>query len=155
MTIPGPSKTEQILTAIEALLAGTYGITTDNNGNKRIYRGRSEAVARGEVPALTIDAVAELANSGVTNCSVFCTLLLKIRIHVDGDAASRAADPIRCSVHTLLFSQPKLNGLTHQLRRSERRPAVEWEDEQGDNMPGFVDLFYEYEFTTMAGDLTQ
>jgi hypothetical protein len=155
MTIPGPSKSEQILTAVEALLAGTHGITTDNNGNKRIYRGRSEAVARGEVPAITIDAVAELANSGVTNCNVVCTLAIHIRIHVQGDAASRAADPIRCSVHSLLFSQPRLGGLTHRLRRSERRPAVEWDDEQGDNMPGFVDLFYEYEFTTLAEDLTQ
>jgi hypothetical protein len=82
-------------------------------------------------------------------------LLLRIRIHVQGDAASRAADPIRCSVHSLLFSQPRLNGLTHRLRRSERRPAVEWDDEQGDNMPGSVDLFYEYEFTTLAEDLTQ
>jgi hypothetical protein len=155
MTIPGPSKSEQILTAVEALLAGTYGITTDNNGNKRIYRGRSEAVARGEVPALTIHAVDELANSKVTNCEVFRTLLLIICIHVQGDAASRAADPIRCSVHSLLFSQPRLGGLTHRLRCSERGPAAGWDDEKGDNMPGSVDLFYEYEFTTLAEDLTQ
>lgn len=155
MTIPGPSKTEQILTAVKLLLQPTYGITTDSQGNKRIYRGRSEAVARGEVSALVIDAVAELANSNVTNCAIFCTLLLRIRIHVQGDAASKAADPIRCSVHSLLFSQPRLGGLTHRLRRSERRPAAEWDDEQGDNMPGVVDLFYEYEFTTLEGDLTQ
>jgi hypothetical protein len=30
MTAPGPSKTEQILTAIETLLASTYGIKKDN-----------------------------------------------------------------------------------------------------------------------------
>lgn len=155
MTVPGPSKTEQILTAVEALLQPTYGITTDGQGNKRIYRGRSEAIARGEVPALTIDAVAELANSKVTNCNVFCTLLLRIRIHVQGDAASKAADPIRCSVHSLLFSDRFLGGLVHRLRRSERRAAVEWDDEQGDNMPGFVDLYYEYDFTTLEADLTQ
>jgi len=155
MTAPGPSKSEQILTAVEALLAPTYGIKKDNLANPRIYRGRSEAIARPEVPALVIDAVAELSNSNVTNCRIFRTLLLRIRIHVQGDAASRVADPIRCSIHSLLFSDPHLGGLTIRLRCSERRAAVEWDDEQGDNSPGIVDLFYEYDFTTLEGDLTQ
>jgi hypothetical protein len=155
MTAPGPSKTEQILTAIETLLAPTYGIKKDNLAKPRIYRGRPEAVARPELPALIIDAVQELSDSNVTNCRIFRTLLLRICIHVQGDAASRAADPIRCSIHSLLFSDQHLGGLTTRLRCSERRAAVDWDDLPGDNSPGVVNLFYEYDFTTLEGDLTQ
>lgn len=155
MTIPGPSKSEQILSAVETILANTYGISVDSSGNPRVYRGRSEAIARGEAPALVLDAVVEVVNSRFTTCQVICTLLLRITIHVRGETASKAADPIRCSIHSLLFAQPHLGGLTIRLRRSERRPSVEWDDNKGDDMPGTVDLFYEYEFTTLEGDLTQ
>lgn len=155
MTIPGPSKTEQILSAVETLLAATYGIATDPRNNlPRVYRGRAESVARAEIPTLEIDAIAELSNSKVINCRILCTLLLRIRIHIHGGASTTQADPIRCSIHSLLFADKRLGGLTVNLRRAERRPSVEWEDLRGDNQPGVVDVFYEYEFYTLEGDLT-
>jgi len=149
-----PSKTEQILTAVEALMAGISEISVDSNGKRRVYRSRKEALDKKELPALVITPLPESAEPS-TSCQVLCTLPVAFSIYVNSDAASRVADPIRVKIHSLLFfPNQHLGGLTIRVRRPIKQPSAVFNDDKGNDHPGSVDLFYEFQFTTLEGDLT-
>jgi len=148
-----PSKTEQILSAVETLMAGITEISLDSNGKRRVYRSRKEALDKKELPALVITPLPESAEP-LTSCQVLCTLPVAFSIYVDSDAASRVADPIRVKIHSLLFANQYLGGLTIRVRRPTKQPSAVFNDDKGNGHPGSVDLFYEFQFTTLERDLT-
>ncbi len=148
-----PSKTEQILSAVETLMADITEISVDSNGRRRVYRSRKEALDKKELPALVITPLPESTES-FTSCKVLCTLPIAFSIYVDGDAASRVADPIRVKIHSLLFTNQNFGGLALRVRRPTKQPSVVFNDDKGNDHPGSVDLFYEFQFTTLEEDLT-
>ena len=139
------SRTEQILTALESALASTSGV------GGRVYRDRAEAFLRAECPALLIEPDTETP-TGETTCRTDRLLLVRIVILVRDGAVSEVADPIRVSVHSLLFADATINGLATILRPA--RPNVQWEPEKGDGQPGLCVLSYEIGFRTLTADLT-
>jgi hypothetical protein len=143
------SKTEQILQALQATLADTEGV------NGRVYRDRAEAFIRAECPAILIEPDTE-TTTGETTCSTDHMLLLRIAILVRDGAVSQVADPIRVSVHSLLFANPTIDGLASIIRpaRTNNQPSVQWEPGRGDGEPGVCVLSYEIGFRTLTADLT-
>lgn len=149
MTIPGPSKTEQILAAIEINLSACYGI------DGRVYRDRGDAIGSGEVPCLSLDAIQEEVEPGST-CHERNYLLIRIGIHVAAGPVSTVADPYRVDVHRIMLSDRRAGGLASDVRRHRgRSPAgTKWETDRSDGQRGICDLFYQIEFTTLETDLT-
>jgi len=139
------SITEQILSALETTLADTSGVTG------RVYRDRAEAFLRAECPALLIEPDTETV-TGETTCRTDRLLLVRIVILVRDGAVSEVSDPIRVSVHDLLFANPTIDGLASIIRPA--RPNVNWEPEKGDGQPGLCVLSYEIGFRTLTADLT-
>jgi hypothetical protein len=139
------SLTEQILIALEATLAATAGV------GGRVYRDRADALIRGECPALLIYPETETI-TGETTCRTDRLLVVQIEIMTRGGSVSRVADPIRVSVHSLLFANPTIDGLASIIRPA--RPNVQWSLEGGDNQPGACILRYEIGFRTLTADLT-
>jgi hypothetical protein len=145
------SITEQILTALETTLSTTAGV------GGRVYRDRAEAFLRAECPALLIEPDSETV-TGETTCRTDRLLLVRIVILVRDGAVSQVADPIRVSVHSLLFTNPTIDGLASIIRPAQGtstiNPSVQWEPEKGDGQPGICVLSYEIGFRTLTADLT-
>ena len=137
------SITEQILLALESTLASTAGV------GGRVYRDRAEAFIRAECPALLIEPDTEI-RAGETTCCTDRMLRVRIVILTRDGAVSKIADPIRVSVHALLFANATINGLATTLRQAN----VQWEPESGDGQPGYCVLSYEIGLRTLTTDLT-
>lgn len=149
MTIPGPSRTEQIQAYLETALEAVYGI------DGRVFRDRGDAIGPGEVPCLSMDAIQEVAEPGST-CHVKNFLLLRIGIHVSGGPVSQVADPYRVSVHDVLMADRTVGGLASDIKRVMGRSpaATKWETDRSDGQRGICDVFYVVEFRTLETDLT-
>lgn len=146
MTVPGPSKTEQILAHVVSELNAAYGVSG------RVYRDRAEAFLRAELPALLVEPGQEDSDYGHTSCRMRHVLTLLIEVLVDGGAVSLVADPIRCSVHSILIADQTLGGLARSIRPA-RKGSTQWMPEKGDNQPGRVGMLFEIEFLTLDADL--
>jgi hypothetical protein len=136
------SKTERILAAIEALLAGTTGV------GSRIYRDRWEPLARNELPALVIQPESE---DDETDAMPYtrCSLRVNIDILVSGSKLSTLSDPIRVSLHQKLLADRSLGGLAIDIERN----GASWDANSGEI--GALRLKYLVKFRTRTNDLTQ
>jgi len=136
------SKSERILTAIEATLAPTAGVSG------RVFRDRWEALARAEMPAIVIEPQSEeplITAIPYTDS----TLLVTVDILISGSPLSTLADPIRVDAHARLMADRSLGGLVHSID-----PApVAWSGEAGEI--GILSLSYRVPFRTLTTDLTQ
>jgi hypothetical protein len=137
------SITEQILSALEVTLASTAGV------GGRVYRDRATAFLRDECPALLIEPAIETP-AGETTCRTAATLMVRIAILTRDGAVSQVADPIRVSVHQLLFANSTIDGLATSIERGQ----VQWQPEDGDGQPGVCVLNYAIGFRTLTTDLT-
>jgi hypothetical protein len=140
------SITEQILTALQTAITNQTAIV-----GGRVYRDRAEAFIRDECPAILIEPDTETP-TGETTCRTDRSLIVRIVILTRGGAVSVIADPIRVSVHQVLFANPTIDGLASIIRPA--RPNVQWEPEKGDDSPGMCILSYEIGFRTLTADLT-
>jgi hypothetical protein len=138
------SITEQILTALQAAITNQTAIV-----GGRVYRDRAEAFIRDECPAILIEPDTETP-TGETTCRTDYDLLVRIVILTRGGAVSVIADPIRVSVHEVLFANPTIDGLASSIRAA----GVQWEPEKGDDSPGLCVLSYKIGFRTLSADLT-
>lgn len=152
MTTPNPSKQELAIQRIMLTVAGAYGVTG------RVYRERTEALARGEVPAIVVYPMLAIRDPDTT-----CRDSWIVRVHCDimvgGGPTSGQADPIWSSMHALLMADQSVGGTANGIEpwpRSEGgQPALQWERVEGENQPGVLSTAWLLRVRTMQGDVTQ
>jgi hypothetical protein len=138
------SKTERILQAVEALLAGTAGVP-----GTRVWRERAEPASREECPFLNIVAENEPHENDEQGVLPFvdASLLLQIEIGINGRPLSALADPIRVDVHQRLMADRSLGGLSSNIHSV----GVGWDSSPGEI--GIARLRYLVKFRTWRDDL--
>lgn len=138
-----PTKSERIMVALEAALAGTPGL------GPRIWRDRFEPVSREECPALQIFPESEPHEQGPSLPVLDAALLVQMELSISGRPLSTLADPIRGEVHRRVMADRTLGGLSYDIRSM----GTGWDGESGEI--GVVRLRYIVRFRTARGDLTQ
>lgn len=137
------SKSERIMAAIEAALAGTTGV------GARIYRDRWEALARNEMPALVIHPETEDPLVIQAFPYMECTLAVSVDVLISGSPLSTLADPTRVSLHAKLMADRSLGGLAFDVIPN----GVTWDADSGEI--GVLRCAYKVSFRSLIGDLTQ
>jgi hypothetical protein len=138
-------KREQILEAIEDLLAGTVQVGT------RIDRSRAVAYARNEAPALAIEPGTDVAREEpVSNCKIDWRLQVSISVYTRGNVPEQLAAPIIADVHSRLMADRTLGGLAMDIWPND----VQHLREQGDATAGWTTLNYSIRYRTSQTDLT-
>jgi hypothetical protein len=99
-----PSKREQILARVAAVLAGTSGV------GSRIYRSRVEPITRNEAPALVIEPASDQAQQDTIG-TLRWQMEFRVLIIVRGMIPDQVADPILIDVHNKILADPTLDGL--------------------------------------------
>jgi hypothetical protein len=111
------TKREQILAAVDTLLAATAGATG------RVYRSRQEAMSRNESPAVVImPGRSPAAPEPVSTCKIDWTFTLLILVYARGTIPDQVADPVVKSVHSLLMADRSLSGLVLDIWPIDRDP---------------------------------
>jgi hypothetical protein len=104
------TKREQILAAVDTLLAATTGATG------RVYRSRQEAFSRNESPSVVIEPGPSTASpEPVSTCKIDWSFILVITVYARGAIPDQAADPVVKSIHSLLMSDRSLGGLVMDI----------------------------------------
>jgi hypothetical protein len=137
------SKSERILAAIEAALAGISGLMAP------ISRDRYEPPSREECPCLRIFPESEQHDRGPSLRVLDAELLVQMELTISGRPLSTLADPIRVEVHSRLMADRTLGGLAYDIRSM----GAGWDGEPGEI--GVVRLRYIVRFRTALDDLTQ
>ena len=138
-----PTKSERIMVALEAALAGTPGL------GPRIWRDRFEPVAREECPALMIFPENEPHDQGPSLPVLDAALVVQMELSISGRPLSSLADPIRREVHRRVMADRTLGGLAGDIHSM----GVGWDGASGEI--GVVRLRYVVKFRTARDDLTQ
>ena len=136
------SKSERILSAIEAALAPTDGVSG------RVFRDRWEALARNEMAAIVIEPQSESDEVITTTETLTTTLAVNIDVLISGAPLSTLADPIRVSLHSLLLADATLRGLVISCYPTGRQ----WEAVSGEI--GLLRCSYAVKYRTSLGSLT-
>jgi len=136
------SKSERILSAIDAALAPTDGVSG------RVFRDRWEALARNEMPAIVIEPQSESDEIITTTETLTTTLAVNIDVLISGAPLSTLADPIRVSLHSLLIADATLRGLVISCYPTGRQ----WEAVSGEI--GLLRCSYAVRYRTSLGSLT-
>ena len=109
------TKREQILAAVDTLLAATAGAAG------RVYRSRQEAFSRNESPAVVILPGGSPASpEPVSTCKIDWTFTLVIEIYARGAIPDQVADPVVKSIHSLLMADRSLGGLAMDIWPGDR-----------------------------------
>jgi hypothetical protein len=136
------SKSERILSAIEAALAPTDGVSG------RVFRDRWEALARNEMPAIVIEPQSESDEIITTTETLTTTLAVNIDVLISGAPLATLADPVRVSLHSLLLADATLRGLVISCYPTGRQ----WEAVSGEI--GLLRCSYAVRYRTSLGSLT-
>ncbi len=119
------TRQEQILAAVATTLAATAGATG------RVYRSRTEAYARNESPAVSIEPGNGAASSQpVSTCYIDWTFQLLIAVYSRGEhgpgrpSPDEVADPVIQSIHSLLMADRSIGGLAMDLWPLSRDPQI-------------------------------
>jgi len=111
------TKREQILAAVDTLLAATAGATG------QVYRSRQEAFSRAESPSVVVEPGPSRASAEpVSTCKIDWTFTLVIEIYARGAIPDQVADPVVKSVHGLLMADRTLGGLAMDIWPGDRDP---------------------------------
>jgi hypothetical protein len=109
------TKREQILAAVNTLLAATAGATG------RVYRSKQEAFSRAESPSVVIEPGPSRAkDEPVSTCKIDWTFTLVIEIYARGAIPDQVADPVVASIHSLLMADQTLGGLAMSIWPGDR-----------------------------------
>jgi len=136
------SRSEQILQAIETLLASADGV------NGRVFRDRWEALARNELPAIVL---LPLSEDPQEQAIPFMDERLTVAVDIlcSGAGLSTLADPIRVSAHGLLMADRSLGGLALDVLPA----GTVWDAESGEI--GVLRCRYRAQYRHLITDLTQ
>ena len=138
------TKREQILAAVDTLLAATAGATG------RVYRSRQEAMSRNESPAVVImPGRSPAAPEPVSTCKIDWTFTLLILVYARGTIPDQVADPVVKSVHSLLMADRSLGGLVMDIWPMSRAP----EFDRAESAAVVEALTYRVQYRTSIEDL--
>jgi hypothetical protein len=119
------TRQEQILAQVATTLAATSGATG------RVYRSRTEAYARNESPAVSIEPGPDAASAQpVSTCYIDWTFQLLIGVFARGEhgpgrpSADEVADPVIQSIHSLLMADRSIGGLAMDIWPLSRDPQI-------------------------------
>lgn len=136
---------EQILTAVVALLSG------NTPAGANVYRSRSDAFARGELPAIVVKPGAEDVDNaarGITHRSFD----VHVQVFARGTPADQLADPVVLAAHALLMAEQTLGG---KVARLIEKGMAEPEFADGDDTAVMIQTTYVARYATPTGDLTR
>ena len=138
------TKREQILAAICTALTGTTGVGT------RIYRSRTEAFARGESPAITIEPISDDATIDTSLPTLTWRLTVRVAVIVRGNVPDQLADPIIESLHSKITADLTLGGNAMDIQPIN----VGWELVESDQPTGVVMCDYRVLYRTSYTNLS-
>ena len=136
---------EQILTAVVTLLLG------NTPAGSNVFRSRSEALARGELPAIVIKPGAEDVDNtarGIAQRS----FEVQVQVFARGTPADQIADPVVLAAHVLLMTEQTLGG---KMARLIEKGTAEPDFADGDDTAVMIQTTYVARYATPAGDLTR
>lgn len=139
-----PSKREQILSALEAMLIGA----TPAGAN--VFRSRVIAVGRAESPAIIVRPEEDIPEKQFAGM-VISSVTVAIDVYTRGDVPDQLADPIIVAAHARIMADPAVGGLASLTLQG---PA-KWESQEADQTAGFATFLYHVRYTTKVSDLTQ
>jgi len=138
---------ETILKRVVSRLEATNGISG------RAYRSRAEMVARGEMPAIIVKPLTEVASQQTSACKIDKVLTIAVLVIVHADIPDQEADPIITDAHKRLM--PTANGFVdltlgdlpgvQDVAEADANFAIEGND-------GVIGLTYEIRFRHAQGD---
>jgi hypothetical protein len=139
-------KRETILETIKGLLEDIEEI------DGRIYRSRTEAYARDEAPAISIEPAEDVASqTPVSNCWIDWTLSVDVSIYTRGQVPEQLAAPIVEQVHELIMTDRLLGGVSMDVWPT----GVQHLREKADLTAGMTVLTFGVRYRTRVADLTQ
>lgn len=133
---------EQIVLKMMQVLAGTTGLGT------RIYRTRSDAFARGELPALVVRALRDESAQYVVDFKEKY-LFVALELHVRSATADADADPILVSLHQKLLADPTLGALAIDVNEEETTFDLEDADQPGLVVTAAYRIYYRHHVKTL------
>ena len=136
---------EQILARVAAALTGTTG------AGANVYRGRADAFADDEIPALNIRRASSSEDSiGETGARIVATF--DIEHHIDDLADwETAADALHMQVHAVLAADTQLAALGHGLRCT----GSDAQSDSADRVVGRLVTHYQMQVFVRPHDLTK
>lgn len=137
------SKREAILTQVAATLASTSGVSG------RVYRSRTEPLARDEAPAIVIEPVNDTALQD-TLATLSWTLTFSVAIIMRGLVPDQLADPILEDAHSRLMADTSLGGLAFDVSPV----SVSFEALAADKPAGVIVALYACKYRTSLTSLT-
>jgi hypothetical protein len=138
------TKREQILAAVDTLLAATAGATG------RVYRSRQEAFGKGESESVVIEPGPSSATAEpVSTCKIDWAFTLVILVYARGTVPDQVADPVVKSVHSLLMADRSLGGLVMDIWPMSRTP----EFDRAESAAVVEVLTYRVQYRTSIEDL--
>ena len=136
------TRRETIIQAVVTALTGTAGVST------RIYRSRTQALIRGEAPALIVEPLRDDPRNDALP-KLDWTLRIQVAIFTRGTPADQLADPIVESVHSRLVGNQPLLGLITGITPG----PTEFMMVDGDQDAGITSLIYEVRYRTSFANL--
>jgi hypothetical protein len=137
------TRRETIIQAAVTALAGTTQV------GDRIYRSRTQALQRGEAPALIIEPLNDNPVNDVLP-KLDWTLQLQVAVFTRGTPADQLADPIVDEVHRKLIGNATLNGLINGIRPGQTSFMMVDADQDA----GVTSLIFEVRYRTSFADLS-
>lgn len=137
------TKREAILTAIKAQLAGTAGVGT------RIYRSRTEPIAREESPAIVVEPLEDDPAIETNLATLTWTLTVLITVIVRGPIPDQLADPIINSMHSKLMADYTLGGVAMDIMPGKTK----WIMTDADGAAGEIQCLYRVMYRTSLTNL--
>lgn len=137
------SKREAILAQIATVLAATTGVSG------RVYRSRTEPLARDEAPAIVIEPVNDTAVQD-TLATLSWSLTFSVAIIMRGLVPDQLADPILTDAHARLMADSALGGLAYDITPVN----VSFEALPADKPAGVIVAIYACKYRTSLTSLT-
>jgi hypothetical protein len=139
------TKRENILAAIETVLAGTAGVGT------RIYRSRAEPMSRGESPAIIIEPISDTPVQNTSLPTLDWTLRVRIVVIERATVPDQAADDTIESLHSKVMSDLTLGGYAIDVQPAQ----TSYQLIEADQPAGVISCEFEIRYRTQVADLSQ
>ena len=138
------TRRETILAAVRTALTGTTGVGT------RIYRSRSEPLARSESPAIVVEPVSDQAQQNTSLPTLDWSLTVRVAVIVRGLVPDQQADPIIESLHSKLMADLTLGGISIDIQPV----SVQFDMIEADQPAGVISCNYLIRYRTAVSNLT-
>lgn len=137
-----PSILEQNVEALMATLVGTEDV------DDRIFRERTAALHRDELPAIVVKPMTEPMVQENMPIMIW-RAIVRVEILVRGDEPSKVADSIKMSVFSKLMANRDLGGIAHDLTPN----GTSYEYDEADGSLALIAMDFALQYQTSGTDL--